>query len=75
MKKIIMAFLLLAIIIASACSKTQPAQEPTSQEIQSNDAAPDSIDSGINSANSDDQELSSSQFDDADSGLDDIENM
>ncbi|GEM_PF-3332908 len=75
MKKTVIVLFLLAIVAVSACSKAATTQKPTEQTNQNNAAAPDSFGSDVSNANSDDRELSSSQLDGADSGLNDIDNM
>jgi len=76
MKKILVSFLVLILVIVAACSQKSastiqksPAKEATG------DSAADSFGNSVNAINSDENDTSSQQLDGMDQGLSDAENI
>ena len=76
MKKILVSFLVLMLVVIAACGQKSASniQEPPVKEA-AGDSAADSFGNSVNSINSDENDTSASQLDGLDQGLSDVENI
>lgn len=76
MKKILISFLVLMVVLVAACGqKSVNVQKSTAAAEATGDSAADSFGNSMNSVNNDETDTSSDQLNGMDQGLSDVENI